>query len=84
MDQLMKEVGDLIAPKEEEENGVHPCGASTSSHSLMFSWYFFKYGFLLDFVIPTLRWVVLLLMTSLLLSFLACSSRNLSLPLTRQ
>ena len=26
----------------------------------MFSWYFLKYGFLLDFVIPTLRWVVLL------------------------
>ena len=32
MDQLMKEVGDLIAPKEEGENGVHPYGASMSSH----------------------------------------------------
>ena len=35
MDQLMKEVGDLIAPKEEEENGVHPYGASIPVNELV-------------------------------------------------
>ena len=31
----MKEVGDLIAPKEEEENGVHPYGASIPVNELV-------------------------------------------------